>query len=327
VTREPRACEEREKDPSNAFGISKPTEFKGKPGELQGFLTQCEIYMEMCPRTFNTEQKRIFFVQSWFRETPQQWWTTAWNTFPQPLWTRNWTLFKMELDKFFGRTDQVGTAIRKLRTLKQTTSAADYFTRFQTVAMEANLGERATIEEFKNGLKGAILDALALRPDEPTSLNKLAELAIKIDNRQHEHHLNVTRNSKDNSNRVECDRNRNSRREEVKPRDNGDRPQNNPRGYDKNRPSNNFRNKSQNKSDQRNGQPALSAQEKNERFRSGECFVCKSKDHLAAKCPKATPGPQTNAVSIRDRGSRKRGRTPELEDEGHPKGEAPTRFV
>ena len=226
VTREPRARKERERDPSNAFGISKPTEFKGKPGELQGFLTQYEIYMEMCPRTFNTEQKRIFFVQSWFRETPQQWWTTAWNTFPQPLWTRNWTLFKMELDKFFGRTDQVGTAIRKLQTLKQTTSAADYFTRFQTVAMEANLGERATIEEFKNGLKGAILDALALRPDEPTSLNELAELAIKIDNRQHEHHLNVARNSKENSNRGDRERNCNGRREEGKPWEAVERPQN-----------------------------------------------------------------------------------------------------
>jgi hypothetical protein len=75
-------------------------------------------------------------------------------------------------------------AERELLILRQTKSASNYTARFQQMSTRLQLSEGDLVLRYYGGLKDEIKDEL-VRMDRPTSLTKMIEEAIKIDNRLH----------------------------------------------------------------------------------------------------------------------------------------------
>ena len=79
----------------------------------------------------------------------------------------NWAEFQAEVTHMFNPTNQKKEAAKQLLTLKQTKSAAEYYTRFLEYSVNAGFNEESMVFTFHEGLKPKIKDALSTRDYEP----------------------------------------------------------------------------------------------------------------------------------------------------------------
>lgn len=93
----------------------------------------------------------------------------------------------------FGTSDIEGTYLRKLESLRQTGSAAQYIARFHEYSAHLDLSEQTKLVMFKKGLKDATRAAL-VNTKLPDTLELFEPLVILIDNNLHE--LDLERKNK-----------------------------------------------------------------------------------------------------------------------------------
>src|SRR5204863_9197448 len=89
--------------------------------------------------------------------------------------------FKQEITRVFGDIDEEHTAERSLQNLRQRGAALQYAAEFQQHASRVDWNDGALTAQFYQGLKDLIKDEIA-KSDRPLELNKMMNLAIKIDN-------------------------------------------------------------------------------------------------------------------------------------------------
>ena len=75
-----------------------------------------------------------------------------------------------------------------MQSLRQTGSAADYASKFQQLAAQTQWGAVLLVAQFYKGLKNRVKDDVA-RVNQPSQLQSMITLAIRIDDRQYEHEL------------------------------------------------------------------------------------------------------------------------------------------
>ncbi|KAF8754782.1 Retrotransposon gag protein [Rhizoctonia solani] len=90
--------------------------------------------------------------------------------------------FKLEFLAAFGNPDATRAAKRKITTLTQSGTCADYITKFRTLAMELDWNNAALRGQFAQGLHWEVSRQIATRKHRPCTLLELQNAALVIDN-------------------------------------------------------------------------------------------------------------------------------------------------
>jgi len=104
----------------------------------------------------------------------------------------------MELEKNFGDPNIHLTSERKLRQLKQIKSVSEYATNFHRISASTNWNDAALSSQFYEGLKDHIKNNMASQ-ERPERLDKLIDLALKLDNRLQERYLEYRSSNPNNT--------------------------------------------------------------------------------------------------------------------------------
>lgn len=97
--------------------------------------------------------------------------------------------FVAELCHSFADPNISRMALRKIRALRQTGSCAAYAARFHELLPHLDWSETTKLDQFKEGLKDAVLDKVRGVCPKPATFNEYVELAIEFDNELHEDEL------------------------------------------------------------------------------------------------------------------------------------------
>lgn len=138
----------------------KPDEFDGKDrNACTTFLAQVRLYISGSPTQFPSEESKVLFTATYLRGRAFAW-VERKLAKEDPI-LHNFDTFCIEMLKNLGDPEREKTMSKKLRTLKQTTSAAAYRTAFENIAQYL---------EWYEGLKDTVKDSLALTTEDPANL-------------------------------------------------------------------------------------------------------------------------------------------------------------
>ncbi|CAD6929902.1 unnamed protein product [Tilletia controversa] len=250
--------------------VASPEFFHGRSKtKLAHFLLGLNIVLQTQSSRFPDDRSKITFAISFFRDEAMSWIEPFANKDPldQPDFMKIYRLFVNELKTIFGDPDEVATAERQIRALRQRGSASSYFADFRRFAAVLDWNDSALASQAYTGLKDKIKDELA-RIGRPTVLNELILTATRIDTRFSE---------------------RDSEREREQPTLSSSTASNPPRSSAtpvtttikvKQEPKDNS-----GASSFRRG--PLTDDEKARRRREGLCAYCASPDHEVLNCPRS----------------------------------------
>jgi hypothetical protein len=172
-----------------SLNLNKPPEFDGKDKhQCSSFLSHVRLYIHGNPTLFHDEASKVIFAASYLRGSAFAWFEPHLNREHDPVCT-NFELFAAELMHNLGDPDRERTMTRQLQNLYQTTSTAAYTTTFFSISSLLAWNDDALRAQFYRGLKPDVKDALALANVDPATVQDLAKLATRLDNRIHERRM------------------------------------------------------------------------------------------------------------------------------------------
>lgn len=175
--------------------VSSPEYFSGQRNKVTTFITQVRMVIGLQPSRFPTENSKVLYAGSYLRDTAFLWFQPYVAAETPPAWLNDFNLFCKELRSMFGDPDEVATAERQLYSLRQRGSASAYVADFTRYAAVVNWNDEALCAQFYRGLKDPIKDELA-RSSKPKDLKAYKDIAVRIDTRLFERHLEKDRATK-----------------------------------------------------------------------------------------------------------------------------------
>jgi hypothetical protein len=166
-----------------------PDPFSGKREELYDFIASCRLKFAMESHHFPDEFLKIGWASTHFIGTPKSWFSTLFTVnqdLPREDWPpelRTFNGFVKKLNELYGDPNLVSSKARELVALRQTTSVTEYIAQFKTIAQFLQWNDDALKEIFKKGLKTLVGDAIALREEEPATLQEYMDVSNRIDSR------------------------------------------------------------------------------------------------------------------------------------------------
>jgi len=260
--------------------VAEPQHFYGKREELMSFLTQIRLVFELQPSRFNSERQKVLYTVSFLRGTASNWFQPFLAQKPTPDMLDDFEDFVDALKKAFGNPNQSASAEREIRNLKQTTSVSTYSSDFQRLAAFLEWNDAAKISQYYWGLKDSIKDEFA-KVDRPNNLSELITLAIKIDTRIYERHIEKRYSSFAQNKYTSY-----SQQNNYEPATNSTQFQATryePMEVDSIGP--------------KAKRGPLSVEERKHRFENKLCMYCARPDHFASKCP-LRPSAKINAANL-----------------------------
>lgn len=166
--------------------ISQPTPFAGKREEWTFFIIQVSRYFLAYPDFFQEDEIKAIWFLGWFEgDAPKAWATaimvTAGTGIEHPG-IKDWVLLLQEATQMWGPIAPEEEAMRKMRTLKQWGSVAEYHAQFIPHAFASGHNDRAQADAFYNGLKTTIKDMM-VNTERPKTLAKTLALALTYEAR------------------------------------------------------------------------------------------------------------------------------------------------
>jgi hypothetical protein len=164
-----------------------PDPFSGKREELYNFIASCRLKFAMESHHFTNEFLKIGWASTHFTGTPKSWFSTLFTVnqdLPQEDWPpelKTFSGFVKKLNELYGDPNLVSSKARELVALRQTTSVTEYIAQFKTIAQFLQWNDDALKEIFKKGLKTLVGDAIALREEEPATLQEYMDVSNRID--------------------------------------------------------------------------------------------------------------------------------------------------
>ena len=178
--------------------INTPEPLDGSRGKLQAFFSQVELFFEFNADRFPTNEHKVLFASTYLRGPAFEWFnsflTDFLNNEPDKRNNdtveviQNYSNFKNKLRQVFGDFDKEHLAERKMQSLRQTGSAADYASKFQQLAAQTQWGAVLLVAQFYKGLKDRVKDNVA-QVSRPSQLQSMITLAIQIDDQQYKREL------------------------------------------------------------------------------------------------------------------------------------------
>lgn len=163
-----------------------PEPFAGDLDKCRGFLLQCSLVFNQRPQTFPSDQSKVHYILGLLRGRALAW-AEAVNS-SQSVVNMSVEEFIAKMKLVFDHPDHCGNAAKRLLNLRQgSRSVADFSVEFRTLAADSKWNDEALRGVFVKGLNESLKDELASR-DEPSDLDSLVSLAIRLDNRLRERH-------------------------------------------------------------------------------------------------------------------------------------------
>jgi hypothetical protein len=163
-----------------------PTPFTGERRDWTMFMVQSLLYMESYQEFFQDDKmKAVWFLQQFAGEAPKAWATGILLTTGSPQehpGLRSWTRLMTEAAEMWGPADLVQEAARKMRSLRQFKSVAEYHAEFIQYAYTSGYNQQALAESFYFGLKDSIKDMM-VHEERPKTLGTMLSLALKFEAR------------------------------------------------------------------------------------------------------------------------------------------------
>jgi hypothetical protein len=168
--------------------VALPGRFSGARGTYRGFMNQLELVFTLQPSRYNSDQLKIATVGTLVSGAALAWFNPFLeNPAKYPIELKSWASFRDSMKRAFSDPDQAIVATHAIRVLKQGAGTASAFAaEFRRLAADLDWNDAAFIATFRSGLSKTIKD-LMLHFDYPTSLELAIEIAIRCDNRLHEH--------------------------------------------------------------------------------------------------------------------------------------------
>ena len=177
--------------------INDPDVWSGTRSTLPKFLASCRVKFMIEKHNFPDEFSKIGYAGSYLGGSPQDWWLTLFQRYENALYNgdippaelSSFSLFSQALTTSYGDPDLTGTMERKLRTLRQTASVADYAAEFQRIAgflTTAGWSDRPLLSHYRFNLKDNIKKVLVHEKPFPTTLLEMIAASIRIDNCEQE---------------------------------------------------------------------------------------------------------------------------------------------
>lgn len=177
--------------PSFKPKVNVPDKFDGTRKKLTEFLTTLDIYLGLRASDFRTESDKLLFSASYLSGRAFDWIQPQLATYQQNLRSGlttttgpfvSYDAFVQELKSTFGDIDEVATAERDIKHLRQTTSASVYSAEFMRITSHLNWNNDSLVAIYYSGLKDTIKDYLMVH-GRPSLLQDLITLSVQIDNR------------------------------------------------------------------------------------------------------------------------------------------------
>jgi hypothetical protein len=174
--------------------IPDPPMFSGERKELLSFLTKCQIKFDGQPSRFPNERSKILYAGSrlegpafsWFQPLISQYPAGSEESTPPEL--TSFKAFTGALTTIYGDPNLEATAVREIRRLHQTGSAAEYAAKFESKKQYMHWNDEALRDQFYLNLKEELKDEIA-PVGKPQTYLELKNLAIRLDARLFERRL------------------------------------------------------------------------------------------------------------------------------------------
>lgn len=161
-----------------------PERYGGDFGSCQAFLTQVSLVFELQPQSYASDRARIAYLISLLTGPAREWGAAIWER--QSVVCDSYVAFIHEMKKTFDHPVKGRDAGNRLCSIRQgARSVAEFALDFRTLAEESGWNEEALLGAFYKGLNENLKDELAAR-DDVSTLDKLIELTIRLDNRLRE---------------------------------------------------------------------------------------------------------------------------------------------
>ena len=162
--------------------MADPDKFDGTRDKLRPFLVQIRLKLNE-PNAFPTEQAKLAYIVSRLEGIAFDQVATAVKA--NGIDFADSEAMLSALTAAFDDPDRVGTATRKLQTLRQANRQfSDFFAEFQRYALQSGWDNKALHAQLRHAASYELRSALTNILDEPTSYEELAQLLTRIDNKQ-----------------------------------------------------------------------------------------------------------------------------------------------
>ena len=161
--------------------IEKPPTYDGERSELRSFIAQCTLYFEATNTT--NDQSRTTYTKSLLQKVAAKWITPYVEGRRTATWT-TWLEFVEALKTQFGDTDIENQARGTLETMKHVNQpVTDYWNPFRLIAIETNCDDQTLQRPLLKSFNKKIQDAWAQVNQDMRSTEKLANWAVKKENK------------------------------------------------------------------------------------------------------------------------------------------------
>lgn len=161
-----------------------PEPFTGNANKLETFIQTCRLNFDLQPSRFRKESIRVGYILTFLRGNPADAVGPLIENDPDgEIETVERLVSFLRMN--YGDPDKQGTALRNLRKLKQTKSAAEYFSKFrQYVTILGYRDQRQLVTQAIDGLDDRMKDELTrYGNDRFSTVNELARWVTPLDNR------------------------------------------------------------------------------------------------------------------------------------------------
>ncbi|QRW15597.1 Retrotransposon gag protein [Rhizoctonia solani] len=164
--------------------VDHPDAFKGKIGlEAKQWLTRMLAWVRLNQRQFPLDMEVLSFLLMNMTEAAGAWAHPHLDQLgSHRALIQTVDEFKTEFLAAFGDPDATRAAERKITSLTQTGTCAEYITKFRTLQMELNWNNAALRGQFARGLHWEVQKQIATRERQPRTLRELQDAALIIDN-------------------------------------------------------------------------------------------------------------------------------------------------
>ncbi|KAF8697096.1 hypothetical protein RHS03_07803, partial [Rhizoctonia solani] len=164
--------------------VDHPNAYTGKIGsEAKQWLTRMLAWTRLNLWMFPTNQEVLSFLLMNMKDSAGAWAHPHLNQLgSHRAIIQTVEGFKVEFLAAFGNPDATRAAERKITSLTQSGTCADYITKFRTLAMELDWNDAALRGQFAQGLHWEVSQQIATRKHRPQTLLKLQNAALVIDN-------------------------------------------------------------------------------------------------------------------------------------------------
>ncbi|KAI5116224.1 hypothetical protein M0805_007049 [Coniferiporia weirii] len=178
------------------INLAKPNKFNGTKEYARRFLSSCETYLRVNKHIYDTDELKINFILSFMQTRSAGDWAinresiasayavdTKGNKLFSIVGYGSWDDFVNDFKTTFITTDDTNEAQQALLKLKQTGTADDFNTQFQSLATRSGItSPEALIALYQAGLSLGLLKTIYNRDTMPATISDWYKAASRSDN-------------------------------------------------------------------------------------------------------------------------------------------------